>query len=226
MSEIERADLDQKINEEYRAFERDFRSAAEHAIRCGEMLEEKKSGLNHGEWGPWLRDHFEGSERHAQRFMKVAREQSELDPTRVSDLSLRGALKEISPLKEEPEGEPERPSLKELTEKANAALKKADEGREQARTAYQEAEPHIERMEQGLKGLEQALKDSYGKVSEQEYRWLSDKYRQNSEELARIKERREHNRELLDILDRMQDGEEVSDGDITQLISFSLSTTE
>jgi hypothetical protein len=95
-----RADLDREIdrgiNEEWRAFERDFRSAAEHAIRCGELLEEKKRSLGHGEWLPWLRDNFEGSERHAQRFMKLAREHGELDPTRVSDLSIRGAMRELS----------------------------------------------------------------------------------------------------------------------------------
>jgi Protein of unknown function (DUF3102) len=95
-----RADLDReivrRINEEWRAFERDFRSAAEHAIRCGELLEEKKGSLGHGEWLPWLRDNFEGSERHAQRFMKLAREHGELDPTRVSDLSIRGAMRKLS----------------------------------------------------------------------------------------------------------------------------------
>ena len=58
-------------------------------------MEDKKASLRHGEWLPWLRDHFEGSERHAQRFMKLAREQRALDPTRVSDLSLRGALREL-----------------------------------------------------------------------------------------------------------------------------------
>ena len=58
-------------------------------------MEDKKASLGHGEWLPWLRDHFEGSERHAQRFMKLAREQGALDPTRVSDLSPRGALSEL-----------------------------------------------------------------------------------------------------------------------------------
>lgn len=65
--------LAEEINAEYRAFERDVKSATEHALRCGVLLEEKKASLGHGEWLPWLRDHFEGSERHAQRFMKLAR---------------------------------------------------------------------------------------------------------------------------------------------------------
>src|SRR3954470_3834886 len=104
MAEVEKRDQQeiietdartQRINAKYRAFERDFRSAAEHAIQCGELLMEQKASLNHGEWGPWLRESFQGSERHAQRFMKLAREQGAIDPTRVSDLSFRGALREL-----------------------------------------------------------------------------------------------------------------------------------
>ncbi len=86
-----------RINEEHRACERAVVSAVEHAIRAGEMLLEAKERAGHGNWGDWLRQHFEGSERHAQRYMHIARRKDELNPTRVSDLSIRGALRELSP---------------------------------------------------------------------------------------------------------------------------------
>jgi Protein of unknown function (DUF3102) len=62
------------------------------------MLLEKKEAMGHGEWLPWLTENFEGSERHAQRYIKLYSERDKLlaNPTRVSDLSLRGALEEIA----------------------------------------------------------------------------------------------------------------------------------
>ena len=85
-----------RINEEHRACEQAVISAVEHAIRAGEMLLEAKERAGHGNWGDWLRENFEGSERHAQRYMHIARRKDELNPTRVSGLSLRGALRELS----------------------------------------------------------------------------------------------------------------------------------
>ena len=82
----------------FREFERSARSAVEAAIECGGMLLEKKTALRHGEWLPWVRAYFEGSERQAQRFMDLYRERDRLmqNPTRVSDLTLREALRAIS----------------------------------------------------------------------------------------------------------------------------------
>jgi len=85
-----------RINEEHRACERAVVSAVEHAIAAGEMLLEAKERAGHGNWGDWLRENFEGSERHAQRYMHIARGKDELNPTHVSDMSLRGALRELS----------------------------------------------------------------------------------------------------------------------------------
>jgi hypothetical protein len=65
----------------------------------GGMLLEKKTALRHGEWLPWRRAYFEGSERQAQRFMQLYSERDKLlqNPTRVSDLGFREALRAISP---------------------------------------------------------------------------------------------------------------------------------
>lgn len=86
----------ESINAEYHACEAAARSAVKHAIRCGEMLIEEKAKLNHGEWGTWLEENFEGSPRYAQMFMKLAREQSSLNPKDVSYLSISEALSQLA----------------------------------------------------------------------------------------------------------------------------------
>ncbi len=90
-------DLAVAINEEHRACEGAMRSTLEHARRAGEMLIHAKTDVPHGEWEAWLKDNFEGSTRTAQGYMQVFRRWGELQETqRVADLSLRGALKELS----------------------------------------------------------------------------------------------------------------------------------
>lgn len=105
MSEVDKsgpaelAGLASEINEEHRRCEEALRSGLAHALRAGELLEEAKRHVNHGEWGAWLAENFEGSERTAQAYMKVRRGLPKLEsenPQRVADLSFRGALKELT----------------------------------------------------------------------------------------------------------------------------------
>jgi hypothetical protein len=88
-----------RINAKYREVESLARSTVEGGIELGGMLLEKKESMRHGEWGPWVRAHFEGSERQAERFMQVYNNRDKLraNPTRVADMSLRQALRIISP---------------------------------------------------------------------------------------------------------------------------------
>jgi hypothetical protein len=91
--------LAMKINEEHRRCEQAFKVGLGHALKAGELLVEAKTLCVHGEWGRWLKDNFEGSERTAQAYMKVFRERGQLEeanPQRVADLSYREALKELS----------------------------------------------------------------------------------------------------------------------------------
>src|SRR3954451_13720391 len=90
--------LTARINAKYREVEALSRSTVGAAIELGGMLAEKKKSLGHGEWLPWLSNHFEGSESHAQRFMRLFdnREKLLANPARVTDMSLRSALKEIA----------------------------------------------------------------------------------------------------------------------------------
>lgn len=88
-----------EINAEHRSCDEALREGLRHALRAGELLTEAKSRVQHGEWGQWLEENFEGSSRTAQGYMKVAREIPNLGGAKaqhVADLSLRGALKELS----------------------------------------------------------------------------------------------------------------------------------
>jgi Protein of unknown function (DUF3102) len=85
-----------KIRAEHAAASAAARDAIGHAINAGRLLLEAKGKLKHGEWLPWLEKHCELSERQAQRYMRVAQKAPallEANPTRVSDLSMRGALR-------------------------------------------------------------------------------------------------------------------------------------
>ena len=101
---IEKA-LTARINDEHRAVEEAARSAVEHAIRCGEMLQEVKESLPHGAFGPWLRENFAGSKRTAQTYMKLFRGRDSLDAKtqHAADFSIRGALRELEAPKDKPE---------------------------------------------------------------------------------------------------------------------------
>ena len=67
----------------------------EHALTAGDALIAAQGKLDHGQWGDWLRCKCDLKERTAQRYMQLARGRAALEanPTRVSDLSLRSALK-------------------------------------------------------------------------------------------------------------------------------------
>jgi hypothetical protein len=79
--------------------------AIDSAIAAGDALHAAKKKLAHGKFLPWLKKHCGLSEREAQRYMRLAKNreriEAEIDanPTRVTHLSLRSALRLISPPK-------------------------------------------------------------------------------------------------------------------------------
>src|SRR5215208_3663487 len=82
------------INQEHHAFVAKFRRSVEHAIQAGELLAEAKAQCPHGSWLPWLEEHFEGSVRAAQGYMRVYHNRDEIlakaqDP---AHLTVSGAL--------------------------------------------------------------------------------------------------------------------------------------
>lgn len=89
-----------KINEAHAQVRGALRKGLDHAIDCGNYLHAAKKRVGHGNWLKWLEENCPNiSERLAQRYMQVAHNMPQIDtsnPTRVSDLSLRGVLDLIS----------------------------------------------------------------------------------------------------------------------------------
>jgi hypothetical protein len=92
-----------EINAAHYACESALRTGLAYAVRAGELLSEARALCAHGEWLPWLREHFEGSERLARAYMRVAREFPRLEGqigNGVADLSFREALAALAAPKE------------------------------------------------------------------------------------------------------------------------------
>ena len=101
MSSDSLTDLAARINEAYEAVAAAQKGTLEYAIKTGELLQEAKNRLKHGEWSKWLELNCPSiSARTAADYMKLAEHQSRLGPNqqRAAELSsIRGALKAIKP---------------------------------------------------------------------------------------------------------------------------------
>lgn len=87
-------DLATTANQEYALAERSARHALEHARASGTALLAAKSGLEHGQWLPWLAEHWQYGERTARRLMRLAECWDNLTIGHgVTDLSLNDAMK-------------------------------------------------------------------------------------------------------------------------------------
>jgi site-specific DNA-methyltransferase (adenine-specific) len=72
------AGLAAAINTAHRQAEEALRAGLAHALRVGELLLKAKAKVGHGQWLAWLQRHCEVSERLAQKYMQVARQQERL----------------------------------------------------------------------------------------------------------------------------------------------------
>jgi hypothetical protein len=76
---------------EIRALHASIMSAAkrslDEAIRVGELLENCKTALPHGEWLGWVRDNLSFSERTARNYLRLFRNRDVLKSANVADLS-------------------------------------------------------------------------------------------------------------------------------------------
>ncbi len=95
------ANIGELINEEHLAAKTAYREAVTHAMRAGSMLCAMKDSLKHGEFGPWLRANCHFSQDTANVYMKIYKGRDELDSNseHARNLSIRSALKAISPSK-------------------------------------------------------------------------------------------------------------------------------
>jgi hypothetical protein len=128
MAELERLDgLAKRINEEHRRCEGAVNAALEHAMNAGDLLLEAKDKAPHGTWQGWLADHFDGSVRTAQAYMRVASRRDEVEAAKTQSsapLSLDSALRALSAPTDAPR--PERAAtLEELEARAEEGLSKA-----------------------------------------------------------------------------------------------------
>lgn len=60
------------INEAHQLARSTAESAVQHAIRCGQLLAEKKKALDHGDFTAWVEKHCDFSVRSARVYMKAA----------------------------------------------------------------------------------------------------------------------------------------------------------
>ncbi|NLS95895.1 MAG: DUF3102 domain-containing protein [Planctomycetaceae bacterium] len=84
-----------EINEHHRQAEASAKTALEHARAAGDLLLQAKGKCQHGTWGEWLVQNFQGSTRTAQRYMGFSKRWPELEAktTRVADLPIREAAR-------------------------------------------------------------------------------------------------------------------------------------
>lgn len=102
------ATLAEQINHHHAECESAMKTGLEHALEAGRLLSAAKSQCSHGSFGAWLADNFDGSERTAQAYLRVAKRWPEIEAKakaqRVADLSLRDAIKLLTePRAETPE---------------------------------------------------------------------------------------------------------------------------
>ena len=93
-------ELATRINEAYEAVASAQKGTLEYAVKTGELLQEAKNTVKHGEWSKWLELNCPNiPARTATDYMKLAEHQSRLGPIRqrAAELSIRGALKAIKP---------------------------------------------------------------------------------------------------------------------------------
>jgi ParB-like chromosome segregation protein Spo0J len=89
--------LAERINAEHAQCEAGFRAGLDHAIEAGRLLIEAKALCGHGGWLAWLAENCAVSQRTAQAYMRLARNQTALSNTqRVADLPMREALALLS----------------------------------------------------------------------------------------------------------------------------------
>jgi hypothetical protein len=100
------ADLDelaQRIKEEHSNVASALQQGFMHAGAAGDLLIQAKGKVGHGKWLPWLRDECKISMRTASLYMRLAKNRGGIESqigNAVADLTLRGAMKLLSPARQ------------------------------------------------------------------------------------------------------------------------------
>lgn len=105
--------------------------AATSILEIGRLLIQAKEAIPRGDWGTYLRDRVEFSERQAQNFMRVAREYAS-NPQLVADLGIRKAIALLDVPEEEREAFAVEHDVVNLsTRELEAAIRDRDQAREE-----------------------------------------------------------------------------------------------
>ena len=102
--------LAEKANREHSQAQRAAGQAVKHGVEAGGLLLKAKEEVGHGNFMKWVEENFEGSERVARKYMRLATaaDQNRIDPDEVSSLAeaerlLREQDAEQTPGEYEPE---------------------------------------------------------------------------------------------------------------------------
>jgi hypothetical protein len=93
-------ELAERIKEEHSNVASALQQGFMHASAAGELLIQAKAKAGHGKWLSWLRDECEISVRTASLYMRLAKNRRGIEDqigNAVADLTLRGAVKLLSP---------------------------------------------------------------------------------------------------------------------------------
>ncbi len=107
-----------EIRREHEAVEAGIRATVIAAIRCGELLTEAKSKVQHGEWYSWLESNFPSTPQTATGYMRLAANREQIE----SASSIRGALRQLAAPSETEVGAGDPPSGLEISREDWATL--------------------------------------------------------------------------------------------------------
>ena len=136
-----------------------------YAIEIGRRLKEAKAMLDHGQWGPWLREEVDFSQSSANNFMRIFEEYGaqqvslfgDADSQALGNLPYTHALRLLALPAEERESFAEEHHAEELSTRE---LEKLIRERDEARRAEQDAQEKAAAAEELAKGAEDARRDA------------------------------------------------------------------
>ena len=136
-----------------------------YAIEIGRRLKEAKAMLDHGQWGPWLREEVDFSQSSANNFMRIFEEYGaqqvslfgDANSQALGNLPYTHALRLLALPAEERESFAEEHHAEELSTRG---LEKLIRERDEARRAEQDAQEKAAAAEEVAKGAEDARRDA------------------------------------------------------------------
>ena len=136
-----------------------------YAIEIGRRLKEAKAMLDHGQWGPWLREEVDFSQSSANNFMRIFEEYGaqqvslfgDANSQALGNLPYTHALRLLALPAEERESFAEEHHAEELSTRE---LEKLIRERDEARRAEQDAQEKAAAAEEVAKGAEDARRDA------------------------------------------------------------------